>query len=195
MTLQSSGAISFSQLQTEFGGANPISLSEYYAGGANVPSGASGINGAIPSSGAITMNKFYGSSDIFTSTMTVGSGTYTVKVVFYVDGFIGAGSNADALAPTIGSMSPVDYNGSTIKALYWTATGSHGATNGNVYIEVSGNRSAGFINDVKVDGVSQGTVGAPTYYSTQDTTRFSLGTVNARSNPFGTSGSKTITVA
>jgi hypothetical protein len=30
MTIQSSGAISFSDLQTEFGGSNPISFSEYY---------------------------------------------------------------------------------------------------------------------------------------------------------------------
>lgn len=27
--------LSWSQIQTEFGGANPISLSEYYRGGAN----------------------------------------------------------------------------------------------------------------------------------------------------------------
>ena len=32
MALSSSGAISFSQIQTEFGGSNPISLSEYYSG-------------------------------------------------------------------------------------------------------------------------------------------------------------------
>ena len=36
MTLQASGnAIKFSEIQTEFGGSNPISLSEYYAGGAS----------------------------------------------------------------------------------------------------------------------------------------------------------------
>lgn len=64
MTLQSSGAISFSQLQTEFGGANPISMSEYYAGGANVPSSTSGVNGAVPTSGTISMSKFYGTSDV-----------------------------------------------------------------------------------------------------------------------------------
>lgn len=64
MTLQSSGAISFSQLQTEFGGANPISMSEYYAGGANVPSGTSGVNGAVPTGGTIAMSKFYGTSDV-----------------------------------------------------------------------------------------------------------------------------------
>jgi hypothetical protein len=37
MTLQTSGSISFSQLQSEYGGSNPISLSEYYRGGAYVP--------------------------------------------------------------------------------------------------------------------------------------------------------------
>lgn len=64
MTLQSSGAISFSQLQTEFGGADPISMSEYYAGGANVPSSTSGVNGAVPTNGTISMSKFYGTSDV-----------------------------------------------------------------------------------------------------------------------------------
>lgn len=64
MTLQSSGAIKFSELQTEFGGSNPISLSEYYAGGANVPSSTSGVNGAVPTSGTISMSKFYGTSDV-----------------------------------------------------------------------------------------------------------------------------------
>lgn len=38
MALQSSGAISLSNIQTEFGGSNPISLSEYYKGGTYVPS-------------------------------------------------------------------------------------------------------------------------------------------------------------
>jgi hypothetical protein len=37
MTLQTSGPISFSQLQTEYGGSAPISLSEYYRGGSYVP--------------------------------------------------------------------------------------------------------------------------------------------------------------
>ena len=37
MALQGSGAISFLQMQSEFGGANPISMSEYYRGGSYVP--------------------------------------------------------------------------------------------------------------------------------------------------------------
>jgi len=38
MALQGSGAISFLQLQTEYGGGAPIGLTEYYRGGVNVPS-------------------------------------------------------------------------------------------------------------------------------------------------------------
>lgn len=41
-TLQTSGAISLSEVQSVFGGSNPISMSEYYRGGANVPSTGSG---------------------------------------------------------------------------------------------------------------------------------------------------------
>ena len=38
MALQTSGAISLSQVQGEFGGSNPISMSEYYRDGSYVPS-------------------------------------------------------------------------------------------------------------------------------------------------------------
>ena len=38
MALQTSGAISLSQVQGEFGGSNPISMSEYYRNGSYVPS-------------------------------------------------------------------------------------------------------------------------------------------------------------
>ena len=68
MTLQASGAITLTNIQTEFGGSNPISLSEYYAGGANVPSGTigypSGVSTAIPTSGTISFANFYGSTAI-----------------------------------------------------------------------------------------------------------------------------------
>ena len=49
MVLQTSGAISFSQLQTEFLGSNPISLSEYY-----------GAVDDVPASGALAVSDFYG---------------------------------------------------------------------------------------------------------------------------------------
>lgn len=62
MTLPTSGALSLSAIQTEFGGSNPISMSEYYAGGANVPSGTTGTNGQVPASGALSFNIFHGTT-------------------------------------------------------------------------------------------------------------------------------------
>jgi hypothetical protein len=72
----SPNAISLSQIQTEFGGSNPISMNEYYAGGSHVPSGT----GSIPSSGTISMSHFHGTSNTITSyswtIASVGSGDY-----------------------------------------------------------------------------------------------------------------------
>jgi len=70
MSLPGSGALSLSQIQTEFGGSNPVSLTEYYAGGANVPSGT----GDIPTSGAISVTEFYGTSDIITVAWSITGG-------------------------------------------------------------------------------------------------------------------------
>lgn len=64
MTLPTSGPLSLSDIQTEFGGSNPIQLSEYYAGGGLVPAGTTGTYGAVPSSGAIGIQNFYGTSNI-----------------------------------------------------------------------------------------------------------------------------------
>jgi len=60
VTLQSNGQMTFTDIQTEFGGSNPISLDEYY-----------GAASGIPSSGAISMNQFYGKSNAHT--ITVGA--------------------------------------------------------------------------------------------------------------------------
>jgi hypothetical protein len=68
MAIPGTGAISFSQIQAEFGGANPISLSEYYAGGLNTPTGATGANGAVPGSGAVSISKYYGTQKLVINT-------------------------------------------------------------------------------------------------------------------------------
>lgn len=72
--LPSTGALSLSAVQTEYGGANPISMSEYYAGGAYVAGGTVGSNGAIPSSGAYPMSKLRGSPGVPERNM-YGAGT------------------------------------------------------------------------------------------------------------------------
>lgn len=58
MTLPSSGNLSFSAIQGEFTGSNPISLSEYYKGGSYV--GTNPTTTSIPTSGQISVSQFYG---------------------------------------------------------------------------------------------------------------------------------------
>lgn len=53
MPLQSSGAISLADVQTEFGGSNPIGINEYY-----------GVAAGVPASGTISLANFYGKSAI-----------------------------------------------------------------------------------------------------------------------------------
>lgn len=73
MTLPASGPLSFTDIQTEFGGTNPIGLNEYYAGGGLVPAGTTGTFGAVPSSGAISIQNFYGTSAIVPQAISLSS--------------------------------------------------------------------------------------------------------------------------
>jgi hypothetical protein len=52
----SSGQVSLSEIQGEFGGSNPISLSEYYKGGTLVPNFS--LTSSIPTSGTISVGNF-----------------------------------------------------------------------------------------------------------------------------------------
>ena len=66
MALQSSGLITLAQIQAEFGGANPISLSEYYRGGAYTTTNNTGV----PTSGSISLSNFYGTVAQFSYTFS-----------------------------------------------------------------------------------------------------------------------------
>lgn len=59
MALPSSGALALSDIQTEFGGSNPIGLSEYY-----------GVATGVPASGTIAISDFYGTSASTGTTIT-----------------------------------------------------------------------------------------------------------------------------
>ena len=106
MALPTSGPLTLSDIQTEFGGSNPISLSEYYAGGANVPAGTTGTYGAVPSSGQISIQNFYG-----TQKFSVSGGST------FVDGSdtrVGAGSktvttSSASVGTIVGGTAPFSY--------------------------------------------------------------------------------------
>jgi hypothetical protein len=67
MTLQSSGAISMSQIKDEFGGTGSHALSEYHA------LAGLGVSG-IPASGEISFSQFHGKSNQVTTSVWVSSG-------------------------------------------------------------------------------------------------------------------------
>lgn len=88
MTLQSSGAISLSNIAGEMGGSTPHSLSEYYKGGGLVGNHSNNPN--VPTSGTISFSNFYGANNtspsndfailtrgIFTTTNQKFNSTYT----------------------------------------------------------------------------------------------------------------------
>ena len=113
MTLQASGAISLSDLQTEFGGSNPISLSEYYSASGTVTRKAGSYNNNIPTSGAVSLSNFYDTTaylDIQTITVgqDVGGNKFTS---WWLEGYTGSvGSISDGTS---------DIYSSAISGLYY----------------------------------------------------------------------------
>jgi hypothetical protein len=68
MAIPLTGTISLTDIQTEFGGTNPASLSEYYKGGAYVLSTDYAPN--VPASGKISLSDFYGARKTTLTTQT-----------------------------------------------------------------------------------------------------------------------------
>jgi hypothetical protein len=68
MAIPLTGPISLTDIQTEFGGTNPVSLSEYYKGGTYVLATDYAPN--VPSSGTISLSDFYGARKTTLTTET-----------------------------------------------------------------------------------------------------------------------------
>ena len=96
MALPGSGTISLSQIQTEFTGSNPISISEYYRGGGLVTSN----NTSVPTSGAISLSNFYGAVRQFAFTIATSyTTTQDLRTLALAAGWDGAAP----VVATIGS--------------------------------------------------------------------------------------------
>lgn len=87
MTLPTSGPLSLNDIKGEFGGPTSPSLGDYYAGGTYVPAGTTGTYGAVPSSGQISIQNFYGTSQVVIAlsdqTVSYYSGGATTASVGY----------------------------------------------------------------------------------------------------------------
>ncbi len=88
MAITSTGAVSFSDLRTEFVGGNAaISLGDLYRGGSNIlkkagDNTATNDAASVPTSGAIDMEDFYSTSKGFTKTYSSGATNQNASTVF-----------------------------------------------------------------------------------------------------------------
>ena len=81
MAIASSGAISISDLSSEFGGSGARSLSDYYSGAVLVASLLTDTDGnAVPSSGTIKFSDFYTTAKFVAGSFTTLSGSSTATV-------------------------------------------------------------------------------------------------------------------
>jgi len=150
MALPSSGTLSIQDIVDEFGGTAPHSLSEYYRGGAYVPSSNTGV----PTSGTISLSDFYGASAA--TVVTVTEGSYAGASSFY--GFANNGKLYDPVydgtsaVGVIGSRTPTTLNGATIDCILYIANTKTPA----YYFEVGlrGTRSLSFFTSVTPQGGS-----------------------------------------
>ena len=118
MAIQTSGTITFQDLQDEFGGSHPISFSEYYL---NANTGfVSPNNTNIPNIGsAISLNNFYGKEK-------------AALIRYYLVGAGGGGGyglddRSGSGSASSGGSSTLTFDGTT-----YTATGGAGGGNANV---------------------------------------------------------------
>lgn len=168
MTLQSSGAISLDNIQTEFGGSNPASLSEYYAGGTYVPAGTTGTNGAVPSSGAISLSNFYGTSaysGVWILVQSFSSGQYDYDMAYSIEPFTNATSDVwmCGTAGSLGSFMQKLTKEGTIAwpmAYIYDMAGRCVSVRSASEVTMSGNRPN---NSLAVDLIKVDSVGSPVW--------------------------------
>lgn len=171
MALQTSGQISLNDIQTEFGGSNPIALTEYY-----------GAAAGIPASGEISIKDFYGASAgpayLDTQIVTVGS-----SVSQYVTwrGYDGDTVNIGSISDGTSNL----YSGAIINYI----RNLNGSTN---MLQIQGNRANSGWTTMTIGGVDFARADASYNYSSS--ADYTSWTWTSGSNPFGTTDGVEVTV-
>jgi hypothetical protein len=156
MALPASGPLSLSQIQGEFGGSNPISLSEYYRGGGLVTNN----NTSVPTSGTIRISNFYGTVKQFLFTISSNQTNANLRTLAVSAGW-------DQSSPVVCTVSSGVYLSSN-------STGTPGFTIGGSFPNGVALINDGFI--VGMGGAGGGGNGGPG----------SIPTFGANSSPGGT---------
>ncbi|HET8688580.1 MAG TPA: hypothetical protein VFM18_18355 [Methanosarcina sp.] len=156
--------IKFSEIQTEFGGVNPISLSEYYAGGPYVQVSPA-LNPGIPASGPVYLSGFYGAVKQFVFSYTVASG---VSVANFNLAAAASSAGWNGVAPisaiiTINSGGIIYSTSTTTPALVLSTVPSYSAISviNSGYIVGCGGKGSSGCNSVGDSGVINSAPGSP----------------------------------
>lgn len=157
-----------SAIQTEFGGSNPISLSEYYKGGSFVSAGATDPN-TIPTSGTITIGDFRGASQALPtvtisavrSTTSVNEGSaftfsasastaITGTVDFTLTGSATDGSDYNTSGASTGTTGSFTFSNSTTSNTLTVTTVADSTTEGseNVICTISNPNVSGYTESI-----------------------------------------------
>jgi hypothetical protein len=161
MTLQSTGSISLSEIQTEFGGTNPTSISEYYRGGTYVSN--INVNNNIPTSGAISFSDFYLGKSSAVNVNYITSASLDTNVFTYTfnnisigtassDRLVVIGASINAEASQTYYISGITINGTSATT---AATSASGKNCWIVYLPIS----TGITANVVVSLAGTGTPG------------------------------------
>lgn len=160
--------LTMTNIQTEFGGATPISLSEYYRGATNsygynyVPyNQPATAYGTIPSGSTITMGVFRGVTKLLNTTLTISASTQnytlnTAKVAGYVAGFTRLRVNINA-GVVIGSASAGGY--AFVIDTSWNSSDTLFIQNGGIIAGNAGNGGRGA--DANAANFAAGEAGGP----------------------------------
>jgi len=140
MVLQSSGAISLNDIQTEFGGTNPIGINEYY----NAADG-------VPASGEISFGDFYGKSNYMLTSVyqsQLATWGFTPDSLVYSssrDGLTNSAfhNNCDSLSRSIVVIKTENgYIFGGIATNDWSGSNSYKSSNNAFVFNLYGNASA-----------------------------------------------------
>jgi len=110
MALQASGAISLSDLATEFGDTTPNSMSEFYAGGSLVGT----HNASVPASGTISLTDFYSATAAIVLDITSSASEQNILTLATAAGYNAA---SDTTPIIVNIASGVTVSGSSTHAL------------------------------------------------------------------------------
>ena len=172
-----SGTASLSDIQTEFGGSNPISMSEYYDLQSN-PSG-------IPSSGALSIDDFRGKDNVYTLTSDI----FTSSITLTADDINGSGAAWVGVSGGGGGGAGVIYaTSATGSGAPGGAGGIHGLFVSDVTDLIGASFVAGGGGGGSTTGHTPGSSGRSSRGNPGGTSTFSYGNVTAAAGSGGLGG-------